>query len=125
MDESSLENRISNWLITCFGETIANDHIERNHRFLEEALELVQANGCTINEAHELVDYVFGRPKGDIKQEVGGAVLTLAALCFSSRVNMLESAEEELDRVWKNMDSIRKKQASKPKHSSLPGEKHV
>ncbi len=30
------------WLLSCFGEQIANDKIERNHRFLEEALELVQ-----------------------------------------------------------------------------------
>lgn len=38
---------------------------------LEEALELVQSNGCTASEAHQLVDYVFGRPIGDRKEEIG------------------------------------------------------
>ena len=39
------------------------------HRFLEEALELVQACGATASEAHQLVDYVYGRPVGEPAQE--------------------------------------------------------
>ncbi|RQS15519.1 hypothetical protein DIE07_03565 [Burkholderia sp. Bp9002] len=35
------------WMLECFGAAIATDRMERNHRFLEEALELVQACGCT------------------------------------------------------------------------------
>jgi hypothetical protein len=30
----------------CFGPEISADRVERNHRFLEEALELVQACGA-------------------------------------------------------------------------------
>lgn len=73
--------RVSEWLEACFGQQVARDPIERNHRFLEEALELVQSTGCTQAEAHQLVDYVFGRPTGEKFQEAGGVMVCLAALC--------------------------------------------
>mgnify|MGYP006958842284 CR=1 FL=1 len=60
----------------------ASDKAERSHRFLEEALELVQACGCSASEAHQLVDYVFGRAVGHASQEAGGVMVTLAALCL-------------------------------------------
>jgi hypothetical protein len=41
------QHRVRDWVLACFGEVIAADVTERNHRFLEEALELVQAKGCT------------------------------------------------------------------------------
>jgi hypothetical protein len=58
-------------MLECFGAKIAADRAERNHRFYEEATELVQANGMTCSEAHQLVDYTFGRPPGELKQEIG------------------------------------------------------
>ncbi|WP_417834704.1 hypothetical protein [Thalassospira xiamenensis] len=114
--------RVAEWMLACFGKDIAADRIERNHRFLEEAIELVQANGCTQSEAHQLVDYVFNRPVGELEQEVGGVMVTLAALCGASKANMHECGERELDRVWQKMDQIRAKQAAKPKHSPFPGD---
>ena len=75
---------IKQWMVLCFGAVISKDTVERNHRFLEEALELVQAKGCTATEAHQLVDYVFNRPVGEPSQEVGGVMVTLAALCSAS-----------------------------------------
>lgn len=104
----------------CFGEEIANDCTERNHRFLEEALELVQACDCTVSEAHQLVDYVFNRPTGEKNQEVGGVMVTLAALCLAQDLDMHESGNTELERIWTKVDQIREKQAAKPKHSPLP-----
>lgn len=70
--ELSFQSRVQPWLMECFGPMIAGDREERNHRFLEEALELVQACGCTASEAHQLVDYVFGRPVGEPTQEAEG-----------------------------------------------------
>jgi hypothetical protein len=104
----------------CFGGQIAHDRVERNHRFLEEALELVQAGGCTQSEAHQLVDYVYGRPAGKLGQEVGGVMNTLAALCEAHGVSLHDEAERELARVWGKSVEIRAKQAAKPKHSPLP-----
>lgn len=120
----TLQSRVHPWLMACFGEEIAADKIERNHRFLEEALELVQACGCTQSEAHQLVDYVYGRPDGDINQEIGGVMITLAALCLANGFDMHVAGETELVRIWGKVDSIRAKQAAKPRHSPLPALSH-
>jgi hypothetical protein len=109
-------------MMACFGAEIAADRIERNHRFIEEALELVQTNGCTRDEAHQLVDYVYGRDQGDISQEVGGVMVTLAALCLANGLDMHAAGETELARISEpeTMEKVRAKQAAKPKHSPLP-----
>ena len=120
--EQTFQKRATNWLMECFSMEICRDQQERNHRFLEEGLELVQSLGCTASEGHQLVDYVFGRPSGDPMQELGGVQVTLAALCFPTGLDMREAAERELARVWTKMDAIRAKQAAKPKHSPLPAE---
>jgi hypothetical protein len=114
------QSRVQPWVMACFGEMIAGDREERNHRFLEEALELVQACGCTASEAHQLVDYVYSRDVGDPPQEVGGVMVTLAALCLANGLDMHANGEAELARIWTKVDAIRAKQAAKPKHSPLP-----
>lgn len=117
---TGFQDRVDAWMLVCFGERIAADGTERNHRFLEESLELVQSTGCTASEAHQLVQYVFGRPVGERSQEVGGVMVTLAALCTAFDLNMGPCGEVELDRVWTKVEAIRAKQAAKPKHSPLP-----
>jgi hypothetical protein len=114
------QSRVAPWMKACFSSQIAADTVERNHRFLEEALELVQACGCTQSEAHQLVDYVYGRPVGEVRQEVGGVMVTLAALCLAQHISMHECGEAELARIWTCIDKIRAKQATKPKNSPLP-----
>lgn len=99
-EDTPFQDRVTEWGVACFGEAIYQDRTERNHRFLEEALELVQALGCTKAEAHELVDYSFSRPKGEAVQEVGGALLTLAALCNANGIDMDARGKLELARVW-------------------------
>lgn len=118
--EESLQRRVKPWMLTTFGAEIAADKVERNHRFLEEALELVQACGCVQNEAHQLVDYVYGRPQGEINQEVGGVMITLAALCLANGFDMHAAGETELARIWTKVEQIRAKQAAKPRGSALP-----
>ncbi|HWV19498.1 MAG TPA: hypothetical protein VN036_00545 [Devosia sp.] len=116
----SYQDRVYEWVLSCFGEEIARDIVERNHRFLEEALELVQSLGCSQSEAHQLVDYVYHRPAGEPFQEAGGTQVTLAALLHAAGITMAEAGEIELTRVWLKADAIRAKQAAKPKHSPLP-----
>lgn len=120
MSAKTFQERVKPWMAKCFGNFISNDRKERNHRFLEEALELVQACGCTASEAHQLVDYVFGRPVGVIPQEVGGVMVTTAALCLAQGIDMHDAGEVELDRIWTKVEQIRAKQATKPQHSPLP-----
>jgi hypothetical protein len=116
----AFQQRVRPWLLACFGEMIAGDREERNHRFLEEALELVQSLGCTASEAHQLVGYVYGREVGQPAQEVGGAMVTLAAFCLANSLDMHDAGETELTRIWTKVEAIRAKQAAKPKHSPLP-----
>lgn len=118
--QQTFQLRVKPWMLECFGAEIAADIEERNHRFLEEALELVQACGCTPSEAHQLVDYVFSRPVGERNQEVGGVMVTLAALCLAQSLDMHEAGDVELARIWTKVEQIRAKQAAKPKHSPLP-----
>lgn len=118
--DEAFQARVQPWMMACFGAEISADGVERNHRFLEESLELVQASGCTASEAHQLVDYVFGRPVGERAQEVGGVMVTLAALCLAQGLDMQAAGETELARIWTKVEAIRAKQAAKPKHSPLP-----
>lgn len=118
--KASFQRRVAEWVLACFGQKIASDTQERCHRFLEEALELVQSLGGTPEEAHQLVDYVYGRDIGHKNQEMGGVMVTLAALANATGIDMNAEAETELSRVWTKVEQIRAKQAAKPKHSPLP-----
>jgi hypothetical protein len=118
---STYQGRVHDWMMACFNDEIAFSVRERNHRFLEEAIELVQAQGCTKHEALQLVDYVFGREAGEPVQEVGGVLVCLAALCTASRIEMSEAGERELARIWTKVEKIRAKHAAKPQFSPLPG----
>lgn len=120
MGVTTYQQRVEEWLEACFPLSVRLDRAERTHRFLEEALELAQANGCGRDDAIALVDYVFGRPKGDPQQEVGGVMVTLASLCSASDIHMDEAGDTELARNWTRIETIRAKQQSKPHGSPLP-----
>lgn len=111
------------WLVECFGRAIAGDIKERCYRFQEEANELVQSLGLTREEAHQLVDYTWDRPVGETEQELGGVMITLAALCHATNMDMETHALNELSRINQSevIERIRQKQKSKPHQSPLPG----
>lgn len=113
---TNFQQQVNEWMQACFGAVLSKDKMERNHRFLEEALELVQSLGCTKSEAHQIVEYVFNRPMGEPCQELGGVMITLAALSTAASLNMFTCGEEELERIWKYVEQIRTKQQGKPKH---------
>lgn len=60
------------WACRCFGEQVTADRKERALRVLEEAIELAQAEGIEVNQAANLVGYVYSRPPGEPSQELGG-----------------------------------------------------
>lgn len=123
-DIAEFQLRVAAWCVECFGETTASDVVERNWRFLEEALELVQSLGGNAEDAHKLVDYVFGRDAGDPRQEVGGTMVTLAALVAANRLSMEDASFGELTRIEQPeiIEKIRRKHATKPHRSPLPGD---
>ena len=114
------QRRVREWVVACFPTASVSNRQERTHRFLEEALELAQASGCSRSEAAELVDYVFSRDIGDVRQEVGGVMVTLAALCDALDIDLESAAEGELQRNWRRIDLIRAKHARRPTNSARP-----
>lgn len=118
MRTGGFQDAVRRWCYECFGVTITNNHIERADRFLEECLELVQTTpGFTAERAHALVDYVFSRPVGDRRQEIGGVAVTLSALANADNIVIASCANHELNRIQhpENIEKIREKQKLKSK----------
>jgi len=114
MKISDYQILIKEWLYKCFDKEICESKPERNHRFLEEALELVQSCDISKEECLRIIDYVYERPKGETFQEVGGVITTLAAFCSSYGIDLENSAKIELDRINSKIEKIREKQKNKP-----------
>jgi hypothetical protein len=115
----SFQNRVKSWLLACFGAEIASDRLERADRFIEECFELLQSGDYPKERIYALVDYVYGREKGEPSQEVGGVMTTLAAYCQAHDLDMHEAGEAELARIWTKVNAIRAKQAAKLSGSAL------
>jgi len=88
-----------NWAQKTFGNQTANNTGERIARFAEEALELAQAAGMDKSTVLALVDYVFSRPVGEIKQEMGGVGISLLAYAEHIGISANEAEHEEFIRV--------------------------
>lgn len=109
----TFQQRVRIWIERIFGPSIADNIPERSRRFLEEALELVQATGMNKDEVIRLVVYTYGREIGETSQELGGVMVTIAGLAESLGLNMTHCAETELSRIQVNMEEIRLKQQAK------------
>jgi hypothetical protein len=116
----SFQKRATEWAKRCFGERLAMDIQERNFRFAEEAIELVQACGMKRSEVERAVDYVYGRPAGVTRQEVGGVYTTFALLCEAHGINMVGEGERDLMEIDnpEKTEAIRKKRDKKPSFAS-------
>lgn len=116
----TFQQRVAPWMQACFGPEISNDKVERGDRFLEEVFEQLQAGGYDPARIVPLRDYVWSRPAGEPDQEVGGVMVTQAAYCLAHGLDMHAAGDRELARIWTKVETIRAKQAAKPKHSPLP-----
>lgn len=93
-----LQLRVRCWVTKAFGIDSLRDHLERARRVVEEA-ELGQVMGLSRSSAHQLVDYVFDRPVGEVKQEIGGLIVTTFAAAESVGVDAILCCEAEIDRI--------------------------
>ena len=119
----SFQARVAGWMQQCFGAAIAADVRERGDRFLEEALELLQSHGYDPARVARLRDYVWSRPIGEPAQEVGGVMVTLAAYCTATSIDLDAAGEAELARILSPevVERIQQKQETKRDiHSPLP-----
>jgi hypothetical protein len=110
------QKRAQYWAKKCFGLTLATDRNERNQRFAEEAIELVQACGMSERAVLGAVAYVYNRPVGEVRQEVGGTYTTLALLCAANGIDMVAEGEKDLLEIDNDETSarIREKRRTKP-----------
>jgi NTP pyrophosphatase (non-canonical NTP hydrolase) len=91
---------ILEWAAATFGR-IALHKEERVLRFIEEAVELAQANDLPVDKLHAVVDYVYAKPKGDVTKEAGAVGTTLLALCELHNISADDAERNEAERIVK------------------------
>lgn len=101
------------WAERLFAAGSRNRRI-RALRFLEEAMELGQTQGLTFDDVVRQAQWTYGRPVGDVKQEIGGVTVSLYALAENLGVSVDGCEADELLRV-KTIDpaKIQAKEAAK------------
>lgn len=97
-----------------FGRDSMESVRERESRFAEEAAELLQASGMPLERLIEIATHKYAEPKGNLRQEFGGAGVTLYALANSHWIDLDTVVETEITRVAANKEKIRAKAAKKP-----------
>jgi hypothetical protein len=113
--QDTFQARVAAWAIECFGEEETQNQLIRCDRKLEEDLEFLQSVNYPKERIPALVEYVYNRPKGEPSQEIGGVMVTTAALCHAFGIDMQLAAETELARINQPeiIEKIRAKQAKK------------
>ena len=91
---------IYKWVADTFGANTLHPS-ERALRFIEEAVELVQAAGLSVEAVRAVVDHVFAKPPGGLAQEIGGCGTTLLALAAAYGVSADDAERDEAERVFK------------------------
>lgn len=102
----------------------AIDLKERAMRLLEEATEAAQAAGVQWKQATDLVTFVYSKPTGDLRGELGGVATTLMAFCEAAGFQVEDVERDELERALSlPEDHVRKKHQAKVEHGvGLDGE---
>jgi len=103
-----------NWTLKIGGPEAPSIRL-RARRFLEEALELAQACNVDRENAIRIVNNIYDRPAGDPFQEVGGAAITLLALCEQAQISFVGATEIEWGRINKPevLAKVQRRQAEK------------
>lgn len=89
------QRAVFSWCQGTFGRQNSSTQ-ERARRLFEEAAELAQAEGVVREDLERLLRHVYGKPRGEPAQEVGGIGVTLLAYCGAADL----SAEAEERREW-------------------------
>lgn len=106
--------KVANWVEEAFGLQQARSVEYRGLRFVEEAIELAQSCDCKLETLHQLIDHIYSRPKGDLRQELGGVGLTLLALANAAGMSADAAEQEELERVLsKPLEMFKKRNEEK------------
>ncbi len=85
MTRSQLQADVTSWGFKAFGEDVHMPD-RRILRLCEEVFELAQVVNADKEQLKALIDYVYAKPVGDIKTELGDVGISLMA--FASSVNL-------------------------------------
>jgi hypothetical protein len=94
-----LQDKVSTWGAACFGAEHMADHKVRALRLLEEAIEFAQSVEAPMEQCAKLVEYVYSRPSGEPKQELGGVGVGWVAAAAALSTTALEALRTEVERV--------------------------
>jgi hypothetical protein len=97
--------KVLDWAASMFGP-IARDRNERACRFLEEAIELAQAEGLDMEIVNAITARVYSREPGPIHKEIGQARMTLD--CLAKNIGLDAQMEER--REWDRVRTIPKEE---------------
>lgn len=93
------QSAVTRWTADTFGHDNAHHRGERVARFTEEALELAQAGGFTLEDLMLLAQHVFAKPPGTVSQEIGGVGVTLLSLAEAHGLDADACEAAEFERV--------------------------
>lgn len=110
-----IESRVDIWLRDCVGHEVADNLEERNNRFCEEALELLQACGYTRQQIDAMADVVYSKsPSTDIAGACADVMVCLMPLARARQIDLTTALRETIKRNWANSNAIREKNRHKP-----------
>ena len=87
------------WAIRCFTKEHVYNIPVRALRINEEAIEFAQACLVSREKMHKLVDAVYNRPKGEVKDEVTHLLMTTVVFCAAHGLDPEQLLEDEVSRV--------------------------
>lgn len=99
MTRDERQATIFEWAKAAFTVEQSTSLPQRGLRLLEEAVEAFQACGGNKDKAHEMIDYVFGRPPGELGQELGGVSVCVLALAAAAGLSAETEEQREVTRV--------------------------
>lgn len=108
------DERLTAALTSLCGDALT-DPIEARARFIEEAHELAQAAGATIEEIQWSAKGVFAKPSDPVALEIGQVSTALHRLALAHGVVVADEAAKDLAHIERNVDAIRERHERKPR----------
>ena len=110
-----MENRQARMMAWVRDLGMGDDKRTRALRFLEEAVEAVQAAELSLEDQLHVVRVVNAREVGHLPQEIGGVMVTLYTFADVHGISVDEEADRELERIHtpEVMEKCRRHQAEK------------
>lgn len=97
-ERDALQATVASWAVAAFGQE-ATSVRQRALRLLEESIEAFQAANGDPQQARALVDFVFSRPVGDVRQEVAQVSVCAMLLAGAAGVSLDAQERAEVARI--------------------------